>query len=83
MRPNAFGLIFSQDPYDTEYSGEDDILRGGDGGAAIHAGLGYFEEWLGFATSFRWRWVARFVEIGMLRHVRRAISLPNDSNVGP
>ena len=33
------------------------------GAAAIHAGLGYFKEWLGFATSFRWRWLARFVEI--------------------
>ena len=82
-RPNAFGLVISQDPYDTEYCEEDDILRGGDGGAAIHAGLGYFEEWLGFATSFRWRWVARSVENKRRGHVRRAISLPNDSDVGP
>jgi hypothetical protein len=83
VRPNAFGLIISQDPYETEYCEEDDILRGGDGGAAIYSGLGYFEEWLGFATSFRWRWLASSVEIAMRGYVRHVIMLPSDIYVGP
>jgi hypothetical protein len=71
LRPNAFGLTIAADPYDWEYCAEPDIMRGGDGGTALHAGVGTFGEWLTLASAFYSHPVDYTFEV----YIRRALSL--------
>ncbi len=52
LRQNAFGLFIAHHPYQWEFCAEPGIMRGGDGGTALHAGLGTFAEWLTLASAF-------------------------------
>lgn len=70
-RPNAFGLTIATWPYDLEYCAEPNILRGGDGGTALHAGVGTFGEWLTLASAFFDQPYQHTFHI----HIRRALSL--------
>lgn len=72
LRPNAFGLTIAAWPYDREYCADPDIMRGGDGGTALHAGVGTFGEWLTLASAF----YSHPVSYAFRVHIRRALSLP-------
>lgn len=71
LRPNAFGLTIAAWPYDLEYCAEPDIMRGGDGGSALHAGVGRFGEWLTLASAFFDHPYRHMFRV----HIRRALSL--------
>jgi hypothetical protein len=77
LKPNAFGLLIGQDPWELEYCTEPNVLRGGDGGTACSAGAGLIEEWVTFATPYCVPFSERMVEIGRQRCLRRAMSLPD------
>jgi hypothetical protein len=51
-QPNAFGLQMASDPYKYELLAEPGIFRGGDGGATICGGAGFFAGWLTLATAY-------------------------------
>jgi hypothetical protein len=53
LHPNAFGLSIANNPYHWEFCAEPNIMHGGDGGSATHAGAGNFVEWLTLASPFR------------------------------
>lgn len=75
-RPNAFGLAIATWPYDLEYCAESDITRGGDGGTALHAGVGTFAEWLTLASAFFCYPYRHEFKV----HIRRALSLPVETS---
>jgi hypothetical protein len=50
--PNAFGLNIARDPYKTELVAEPNIVRGGDGGAAVCGDYGTFLAWLPLASAY-------------------------------
>ena len=52
LRQNAFGLFIARDPYCWEFCDEREVMRGGDGGSALHAGAGRFASWLTLASAF-------------------------------
>ncbi len=52
LRPNALGLHIAANPYKSELVHEPDITRGGDGGASICGGVGFFMGWIPLATSY-------------------------------
>ncbi len=52
VRQNAFGLFIARHPYHWEFCAEADVMRGGDGGTALHAGAGTFAAWLTLASAF-------------------------------
>jgi hypothetical protein len=52
LRQNAFGLLIARHPYHREFCLEPGILRGGDGGETISAGIGVFAAWLTLASAF-------------------------------
>lgn len=49
---NALGLLIASDPYKSELVAEIGISRGGDGGATICGGAGFFVGWLTLATAY-------------------------------
>lgn len=51
-RPNAFGLIIAENPYNYELVAEPGTTRGGDGGSTICGGAGFFMGWLTLATAY-------------------------------
>lgn len=51
LDPNAFGLVFTADPYCPEYVSEEHLMRAGDGGEMICGGIGPLA-WLTFASSY-------------------------------
>ena len=51
-RPNAFGLRLPWNTYDLELC-EGRQFRGGDGGGAVHGGLGNVVTWIPLAGAFR------------------------------
>ena len=51
-RPNAFGLIIAENPYNYEIVAEPNTTRGGDGGCTICGGAGFFVGWLTLATAY-------------------------------
>lgn len=51
-QPNVFGLHIAHDPYKFELVAEADTTRGGDGGAMICGGTGFFMGWLTLATAY-------------------------------
>ncbi|HTI15105.1 MAG TPA: SUMF1/EgtB/PvdO family nonheme iron enzyme [Dictyobacter sp.] len=64
-RPNGFGLFIATNPYHWELCMDADIvLRGGDGGTALHAGAGMFVEWLTLSTFYQRRDIHIFKEHG-------------------
>ena len=73
-RPNAFGLVIAQNPYDWEYIDDPDEMRGGDGGEALCGGYGAVASWIALASSYRW---PMFDEDSYLEEgfVRRAITI--------
>jgi hypothetical protein len=73
VRPNAFGLIYSPNPYHWEVCAEANILRGGDGGSSICGGYGTFAAWLSLAPAYRVEWTHPLIFDG---GIRRALSLP-------
>jgi Sulfatase-modifying factor enzyme 1 len=77
LKPNAFGLLICQDPWDLEYCAEPHLLRGGDGGNTRSVGAGLIEEWVPFATPYYAPFTERSVEIGRKGCLRRAMSLPD------
>lgn len=72
LRPNAFGLYIATFPYNLEYCTELSVMRGGDGGTALHAGIGIFAEWLTLASAF----FDRPYEDTFQVYIRRVVSLP-------
>ena len=72
LRQNAFGLFIARHPYQWEFCAEPGIMRGGDGGTALHAGLGTFAEWLTLASAFH---SSRYHERTYGVYLRRAFSL--------
>ncbi|HLV97302.1 MAG TPA: hypothetical protein VKT82_01375 [Ktedonobacterales bacterium] len=74
MRPNAFGLVIAADPYQVEFTAELGLLRGGDGGVALHHGGGRLVQWLTLASAYWFRWPKPEVPSPYLR---RAYSLFN------
>jgi hypothetical protein len=52
LQQNAFGLFIARSPYDWEFCDEREIIRGGDGGSALHGGAGTFAAWLTLASPF-------------------------------
>jgi hypothetical protein len=48
----AVGLSIAANPYHWEMCAEGDRMRGGDGGTALHAGVGTFAEWLTLSSWF-------------------------------
>jgi hypothetical protein len=50
-RPNAFGLLMNCDTYSVELCSGPQV-RGGDGGCAVHGGIGKVSTWLPLASSF-------------------------------
>ncbi len=53
LRQNAFGLFIARDPYRWEFCAERGVMRGGDGGTALHSGFGTFAEWMTLASAFQ------------------------------
>ncbi|MGE7415117.1 hypothetical protein [Methylobacterium tarhaniae] len=51
-RPNAFGLRIAENPYLQEVTAAPNTLRGGDGGATICGGAGFFLGWLPLASAY-------------------------------
>jgi hypothetical protein len=72
LRPSAFGLIFSPNPYEWEVCAEPGILRNGDGGGAICGGEGWFAAWISLASAHAVEWRHELIFGG---HVRRAYSI--------
>ena len=56
LQANAFGLLIARNPYHWEFCAETGLMRGGDGGNALHAGAGTFAAWLMLASAFHQRW---------------------------
>lgn len=52
-RANAFGLNIAIDPYDYEPTSELTVAVGGDGGAMICGGAGFFAGWLPLASAWQ------------------------------
>jgi len=75
LRENAFGLFIARNPYYWEFVMEREILRGGDGGTALHAGVGKFAAWLTLASAF---YREAYPENTVLSraYLRRSFSLP-------
>lgn len=74
--PNAFGLTFSADPYQSELVDDPEELRGGDGGCLVCGDVGPMA-WTTFASSYSYRLkVDNDREIWFEQtHPRRALSL--------
>lgn len=72
LQQNAFGLFIARDPYRWEFCDEPGLMRGGDGGSALHAGAGTFAAWLTLASSFQRVWDEKRI-YGV--YLRRAFSL--------
>ncbi|HLZ61259.1 MAG TPA: hypothetical protein VKR06_30275 [Ktedonosporobacter sp.] len=72
LRQNAFGLFIARYPYHWEFCVEPGIMRGGDGGNALHAGAGTFAAWLTLASAFHRIWEHK-ENYGV--YLRRAFSL--------
>jgi hypothetical protein len=73
LRENPFGLLIARYPYHWEFCAESGIMRGGDGGTAIHGGTGTFAEWLTLASAFHSEWEDDDICYGA--YLRRAFSL--------
>jgi hypothetical protein len=56
LRQNAFGLLIARYPYHWEFCAESGLMRGGDGGNALPAGVGTFAAWLTLASAFHRQW---------------------------
>ncbi len=54
LEPNAFGLRFSKDPYQSELVDDPEELRSGDGGCMVCGRIGPMS-WTTFASAFRYR----------------------------
>jgi hypothetical protein len=72
LRENAFGLLIGRYPYNWEFCAEPGLMRGGDGGTALHAGVGTFAAWLTLASAFYSQWDHK---VCYHAHLRRAFSL--------
>lgn len=72
LQENAFGLLIARYPYHWEFCAEPGLMRGGDGGNALHAGAGTFAAWLTLASAFHRRWER---EVCYGAYLRRALSL--------
>jgi hypothetical protein len=80
LRPNAFGLSIAMNPYHWELCGDPAVtIRGGDGGTALHRGVGTFAEWLTLASPFVRKIQNVFLEDGEISglHFRRLYPLKN------
>jgi hypothetical protein len=76
IRPNAFGLFIARNSYHWEFVEQAEIMRGGDGGNALHASRGTFATWLTLASPFYQAQNERAVREGTFSvHLRRAYSL--------
>jgi hypothetical protein len=51
-KPNAYGLMMPDDPYDWELCTDPTVMRGGDGGGAICGGEGLIKSWLPLASAY-------------------------------
>jgi hypothetical protein len=51
-RPGALGVYIASDPYKMELTTDPKVTRGGDGGAMICGGAGFFVGWLPLATAY-------------------------------
>lgn len=76
LKPNAFGLLIGIDPWRLEYCAEPEVIRGGDGGGVGSVGAELEEEWLPFATSYRYPFTAKFVELLHDPWLRVVVSVP-------
>ncbi|MDQ2716367.1 MAG: formylglycine-generating enzyme family protein [Chloroflexota bacterium] len=72
LQQNTFGLLIARYPYHWEFCAEPGLMRGGDGGTALHAGIGTFAAWLTLASAFH-RLVDANDNYGV--YLRRAFSL--------
>lgn len=72
LRQNPFGLLIAHYPYYWEFCAEPGIMRRGDGGCALHAGVGTFAAWLTLASAF---YRQQDHEIRYGAYLRRAFSL--------
>jgi len=52
-RRNAVGLANATDPYDYEPTGDPTVAVGGDGGAMVCGGAGFFLGWPALASAWR------------------------------
>lgn len=82
--PNAFGLVFSADPYQSELVDDPEELRGGDGGCMVCGQIGPMA-WTSFASASRYR--LKF-EDGRdtwfdQTHPRRALSIASEEQWTP
>jgi hypothetical protein len=50
--PNAHGLLIARNPYNVELVAEPNVYRGGDCGASICGGVGFFLGWLTLASAY-------------------------------
>jgi hypothetical protein len=75
LRPNAFGLLMGDHPSHWEFTAEEGVLRGGDGGTASNAGPGRLMEWLILASSY-WKPLNPRLRVPRV-FIRRAYSLFN------
>lgn len=73
VRPNAFGLAIAYNPGSWEACAQGE-LRGGDGGNATGAAIGFVASWLTLASSFCQQDIRAKGELGV--HLRRAITVP-------
>lgn len=81
LRPNAFGLLIGDDPFNLEFTAEPGVFRGGDGGTALHVCPGRFIEWVTLASAYWYPFRVPKPEVSTA-FLRRAYSLFNESQQG-
>lgn len=74
LRPNAFGLLIGDDPFDLEFTAEPGVFRGGDGGTALHVAPGRLIEWVTLASAYWYPFRVPKPEVSTA-YLRRAYSL--------
>ena len=78
-RPNAFGLLIANNPYNWEFCADPRFMRGGDGGYAACGGSGILAEFLPLACAYVHQLSEEEIVRGMYGvHIRRACSLAVD-----
>jgi hypothetical protein len=74
LRPNAFGLLIGNNPFNLEFTAEMGVFRGGDGGTALHVTPGRLVEWLTLASAYWYPFPVPKPEVSTA-FLRRAYSL--------
>ncbi len=73
LRPNAFELLIGDAPAHWEFTAEEGVMRGGDGGTASRAGQGRLVEWLILAPAY-WKQLNPRLRVPRV-YIRRMYSL--------